>query len=137
MQKPAGFALAIIALHAAVVFVHGKAHAHLGIGLAHWQYTYVMAVIVVAPLLAGILLLARQAGAGGIALAVSMTGALLFGAYYHFVAGGADNVASVAASGWGAVFRWTSVLLALTETVGVWASVRVLRARSRTTAAHP
>ncbi len=131
MQKPASFALTIIAFHAVVALVHGKAHAHLGIGLSHWQYTYVMAVIVVAPLLAGILLLARQSGTGGILLAVSMAGALLFGAYYHFVAGGADNVASVAASGWGAVFRWTSVLLALTETAGVSVGVRVLRAHSR------
>ena len=136
MQKPAGFALATIALHAAVALVHGKAHAHLDIGLSHWQHTYVMAVVVVAPLLAGILLLARQSGAGGILLAVSMAGALLFGAYYHFVAGGADNVASVAASGWGAVFRWTSVLLALTEAVGVWAGLHALHARSRTTVAH-
>ena len=132
MQRPTGFALATIALHAAVVLAHGKAHPHLGIGLTPWQHIYVLAVIVVAPLFAGLLLLARQAWAGGILLAVSMAGALVFGAYYHFVAPGADNIASVVAEGWGVVFRWTSVLLALTELAGIWAGLRVLRPTHKT-----
>ena len=112
----------IIALHLLVSLVHGAAHNSLHIDLEPWQTVYILVVITIAPLLSGVLLW-RRARVGFLLLMCSMLGALIFGGYYHFIAAGIDNVASVGAHSWGQTFRVTAVLLALTEAAGVLTGV--------------
>jgi hypothetical protein len=107
-----------IALHFLVSLVHGAAHSSLRIDMEPWQTAYILLVITIAPLLSGFLLW-RRARIGFFLLLGSMLGALIFGGYYHFIAAGIDNVASVGAHSWGQTFQVTAVLLALTEAAGV------------------
>lgn len=52
-------------------------------------------------------------------LLLSMAGSLLFGGFYHFIAAGPDNVASLTTHPWTHTFQLTAWLLALTEAAGV------------------
>lgn len=112
----------IVALHFLVSLVHGAAHSSLHIDLELWQTVYILVVITIVPLVAGVLLW-RKARIGFLLLLCSMLGALVFGGYYHFIAAGIDNVASLGSHSWGPVFRVTAALLALTEAAGVLTGV--------------
>lgn len=108
----------IVALHFLVSLVHGAAHNSLHIDMELWQTVYILVVITIAPIVSGILLW-RKVRIGFLLLMCSMLGALIFGGYYHFIAAGIDNVASVGLHSWGPAFRVTAVLLALAEAAGV------------------
>lgn len=136
VKRRAGFdvkrlALVIVAAHLLVSILHGAAHSMLGVRLSTIQVWYVGLVITVAPLVAGLLLLLRRSlmETAAALLVISMTGALLFGAYSHFVAVSPDHILHLpgaAREGWATVFRVTAVLLAITEALGVWAGVHLL-----------
>jgi hypothetical protein len=83
----------------------------------------------VLPLVA-VVLLWRRSALGFPLLFGSMLGSLLFGAYYHFIAAGADNVASLPPHAWALPFQVTAVLLALTEAAGVVVGAVGLRSGS-------
>lgn len=112
----------IVVLHFLVAIVHSAAHINLHIDMNLWQSVYILLMIVLLPLVSGVLLW-RRMRIGFLILMCSMLGALLFGDYYHFIAAGIDNVASVGSHSWGPVFRVTAVLLALTEAAGVLTGV--------------
>jgi hypothetical protein len=133
--KEAGraFALAVILVHGIVNVLHGGAHAKLAIGLTSSQALFVIVIICALPLIAGALLFTRLRRAAGLLLASSMAGSLLFGVYYHFVFESGDHISHVAPGGWGAVFRGTAFLLAITEALGVWAGIRQWRVRGDAT----
>jgi hypothetical protein len=108
----------IVALHFVVSLVHGLAHNSLHIDMKLWENIYILTVITALPLVAGYLLWRRRRR-GFFVLVFSMTGSLVFGGYYHFIAAGADNVRSLGSHTWTLPFQVTAVLLALTETAGV------------------
>jgi hypothetical protein len=112
----------IIALHLLVSLVHGAAHSSLHIDMALWQTVYILVVITIVPLGSGVLLW-RRSRIGFLLLLGSMLGALIFGGYYHFIAAGIDNVATVGSHSWGPVFRVTAVLLGVTEAAGALTGV--------------
>lgn len=85
--------------------------------MSPWQNAYIFLVIVAAPVIAGILIW-RGTRVGFQLLAVSMLGSLLFGGYYHFIASGPDNVASLMDHTWSFPFQITAALLAVTEAAG-------------------
>ena len=87
-----------------------------------WQNVYILLVITLLPLLSGVLLWRRVSG-GFFLLASSMLGSLMFGSYYHFIAGGADNVALLGSHAWAKSFQFTAVMLAITEAAGVLAGL--------------
>jgi hypothetical protein len=119
--------IAVVLLHLLVNIAHGAAHTNLHIEMNAWQSVYILLVILVLPLVAAVLTW-RRSRLGFPLLLGSMLGALIFGAYYHFIAAGADNVASLAPHTWALPFQVTAVLLALTEAAGV--VVGVLGSRS-------
>jgi hypothetical protein len=121
-SRLANLGVTIVALHFIISMVHGAAHLDLHINLEAWQKVYVLVVISALPLVSGFLLWRRACG-GFLLLLLSMLGSLVFGGYYHFIATGVDNVASLGLHAWSAPFQLTAGLLAITEAAGVLTAV--------------
>jgi hypothetical protein len=130
MMNKAAATIAVLA-HLAVVLFHGRAHEDLRVGLNAWQNVYVLAVIVVAPLIAMLLVWTRLSRVGFWVLAVSMAGSLIFGAVYHYVIVSPDHVSHLPPGDAQGVFRMTAALLILTELFGVVAGLWALRQNNR------
>jgi hypothetical protein len=82
----------LVAIHLAVALWHGNAHTALAIALPPEKNAFVLIVIVIAPVLAASLMWTRYASAGLWMFFLSMLGALLFGAYHHFIMVSSDNI---------------------------------------------
>ncbi len=123
MKRIHVLAIAIVILHALIVIPHGMAHSHLQIQMNQWQNVYILLVINVLPLLAAILIWRRKR-IGFLILLFSMAGSFLFGGFYHFIAAGPDNVASLTAHPWTQTFQWTAILLAVSEATGFLVGIR-------------
>lgn len=111
--------IAVVLAHFVIVMLHGSAHTQLKVDLAPWQTAFVLIVIVVAPVLAGISILTRFSRFGFVLLAAAMGGALVFGVYFHFLAISPDHVSHLPAGDAQGTFRLTALLLAITEAVGL------------------
>jgi Na+/proline symporter len=124
------FALAIIIAHAAVGSLHAAAHQILGVEASPLQLLFIIAIIMLAPLVAALLLWKRVAATGALLLVASMAGSLIFGVFNHFVAISPDHVSHVAMMPqkfWALIFQITAALLALLEALGIWAGIRLLK----------
>jgi hypothetical protein len=82
----------LVIIHLAASFWHGDAHTKLAIGLPPEKNIFVYVVILIAPVVALILIWTRYSTIGLWVLALSMVGALLFGAYHHYVMVSPDNI---------------------------------------------
>jgi hypothetical protein len=82
----------LVAVHLLVTLWHGYAHTRLGVTLSPVQDAFVLLVIVLAPLVAGLLVWTRYRRIGVWVFFLSMLGSFLFGIYHHFVAVSADHV---------------------------------------------
>jgi hypothetical protein len=123
-----GFAIGIVVVHFVLNVVHGMAHARLAIGLNGFQNFFVAVVIVAAPLFAAYLIWKGNMRVGGALLTLSMAGALVFGAYYHFILPGPDHVTHInlpISLDMRDIFDVSAVLLALFECLGVLAGARI------------
>ena len=118
--------------HLIVVLLHGQAHTRLDVRLSNWQQLYVLAVIVLAPLVAFALSFTRYARDGLWLLLASMLGSLIFGACYHYLIISSDHVAHLPSGDARGLFRVTAVLLLITETFGVAVAAMALRTKSTT-----
>jgi hypothetical protein len=107
---------AVVLLHLAVTLVHGSAHAAAGVHLSPASLAFVLVVIEVGPVV-GLVWMRANPRSGARLIALTMTGALLFGLLNHFVIRGADHVDYVAASS-RAWFAATAALLVITEAAG-------------------
>jgi len=88
------------------------------VGLTAFGNLYVLVVITIAPLVAGVLLLTRWARQGARLLALSMLGSFVFGVWYHFLSATSDNVMEVHGP-WRSSFLWTAIALAIIEFAGM------------------
>ena len=118
--------IAVLA-HLVVNVLHGRAHENLAVGLSTWQNSYVITVILIAPLVAMLLLWTRYARPGLLVLVVSMAGSLIFGLIYHYVVVSPDHVAHLPPGDAQGLFQTTAVLLMLTELAGVVVGLLALR----------
>jgi hypothetical protein len=122
---------AVVLAHFVVVMLHGSAHTNLKVELAAWQTVFVLAVVVIAPLFAAILIWTRFSRFGFGLLALVMAGALAFGIYFHYLTISPDHVSHLPAGDAQGIFRLTALLLAITEviglTVGLWYARRGIR----------
>jgi cytochrome bd-type quinol oxidase subunit 2 len=125
---------AVVLAHFVVVLLHGSAHTKLKIDLATWQNVFVLIVIVVAPLVAGIIIWTRFSRFGFVLLAAAMGGALVFGAYFHYLAISPDHVSHLPAGDAQGAFRLTALLLAMTEAIGLTIGLVYSRRESRSAA---
>jgi hypothetical protein len=120
----------IVLAHLIVVVLHGNAHTDLQIQLDAWQKVFVMTVIVVAPLVAIVIVWTLYYRIGVLLLLVSMAGALVFGACYHYVISSPDHVSHLPPGDAQGLFRATALVLAVTELLGVVVAVGGLRRAS-------
>ena len=128
-------AFALILIHNFVVSaLHGWAHQAAMVTLDTFAYVYVLLVITLAPIFAGVLLFTRLRRAGALLLAISMFGSFVFGFWYHFLSATSDNVAHVQGP-WHSTFLWTAVALAVIELAGTFVGLWVYR-QSSTQSAH-
>ena len=118
--------IAVLA-HLAVNVLHGRAHEMLSVGLSPWQNTYVVVVILIAPLVAMLLLWTRYVRLGLLVLVISMAGSLIFGVIYHYVIVSSDHVSHLPPGDAQGLFRMTALLLILTELFGVVVGLWALR----------
>ena len=113
-------ALAVVAFHFVIVVLHSIAHQILPVQATPAQLAFIVPVIIVAPIVAGFMLLKFET-AGMLLLAASMLGSFVFGLYYHFIADTIDHVAHVTQMQpvlWSQMFQATSYLLAISEAAG-------------------
>jgi len=113
-------ALAVVAFHFVVLVLHSIAHQTLPVNATPAQLAFIVPVIIVAPVVAGSMLLKFEK-AGMILLTASMIGSFIFGVYYHFIADTIDHVAHVAHLQpvfWSQIFQATAYLLAISEIFG-------------------
>jgi hypothetical protein len=99
----------------------------LGVGLTSFQQFYVIAVILLAPLIALLLSWTRYARASLWLLLASMLGSLIFGACYHYIIVSSDHVAHLPPGDARGLFRVTALLLLITEAAGVVLAAIALR----------
>jgi len=121
------YATVVVLAHLVVNLVHGSAHQQLHIDLSSTQMLFVVAVILIGPLVALPLLWSRAQRLGFGLLALTMGGALIFGLYNHFVAAGPDHVSAQGTGQWGTTFVITAWLLLMAEAAGTYIGLRYSR----------
>jgi hypothetical protein len=133
-------ALGIVAFHFVVVVLHSVAHELLSVKASPAQLAFIFPVIVVAPVVAGFMLL-KSEKFGTVLLTASMIGSFVFGVYYHFIAETIDHVAHVARLEppfWSQMFLATSYLLAISEMLGAAVGlISLLRAATTQNRGNP
>jgi hypothetical protein len=92
MRHTAPTITALAALHLAATAWHGNAHTQLAIALPPAKNAFVLAVIVIGPILAAALIWSRHVRVALWAFFFSMLAAFLFGAYHHYVMVSPDNI---------------------------------------------
>ncbi len=112
--------------HLLVNILHGTAHLKLHIELGPVAIFFVIAVIIVCPLLAAVLLWTSRQRLGFVLLVLSMASSLAFGLYHHFLAMGPDHVGQQASGPWAMAFAITACLLFLTEAAGTYIGLHFL-----------
>lgn len=91
------FAIAVlVVIHFAVALWHGNAHTVLAIALPPAKTAFVVIVILIAPLVAASVLWTRYVMVGVWLFFLSMLGALIFGAYHHYILISPDNIGHLA-----------------------------------------
>jgi hypothetical protein len=126
-----GLLILVVLAHLAVTVLHGRAHAGAAVAMSTTANLFIVAVIVVAPLLGAVLLWFFSTQAGAWLLALSLGASFIFGVVNHFILESPDHVARIA-NDWKGLFTATAVLVALTEALGSGLAFwRVAHARVR------
>jgi hypothetical protein len=127
MSRAAKYATAIVvAMHLLINVVHGVAHRELHVGLSPSGSIFVIAVVLILPLVAMALVWTTKKRIGLILLSLSMFGSLLFGFYHHFLVASPDHVRLQPASAWGIAFVLTAYGLLITEAIGAYVGIHFL-----------
>ena len=128
----------LIVVHLLLVVLHAVAHQMLEVNPTPVQLSFIVAVIMSAPVIAGVLL-RKYEKSGAVLLAMSMFGAFLFGVYNHFVGHSIDHVAEVAHLQpriWSTIFQSTAVGLATSEAAGSLLGIWLLSVRQTKLETH-
>jgi hypothetical protein len=126
VSRAVKYTTAIVVAHLLVNIVHGVAHRELHVGLSTIGSVFVVAVVLILPLAAMVLVCAAQKRLGLILLSLSMLASLLFGLYHHFLVISPDDVHSQPASPWGIAFIVTAYGLLITEAIGAYVGFHLL-----------
>jgi len=96
------------------------------VGLSPSGSIFVIAVVLILPLVAMALVWTTKKRIGLILLSLSMFGSLLFGFYHHFLVASPDHVRLQPASAWGIAFVLTAYGLLITEAIGAYVGIHFL-----------
>lgn len=118
MRKVALYGTLAAVLATIAHILHGISHVEHQVPLAAWQWAYVIFVVFLTPVVAAMLLWTRMRRVGAWLLLASMAGALVFGLVFHFLVAGPDNVFTLNPGAAREAFRFSAVLVALTEVLG-------------------
>jgi hypothetical protein len=125
MCKVALYGTLAVVLATLAHVLHGISHVEHQVPLVAWQWAYVIFVVFLAPVVAAMLLWTRMQRVGAWLLLASMVGALDFGLVFHFLVSGPDNVFTLNPGAAREAFRFSAVLVALSEAfgcvAGIWA----------------
>jgi hypothetical protein len=89
----------LVVVHLAATLWHGDAHTRLAIDLPPAKTAFVFVVILIAPIVAASLVWSRYVSIALWVFFLSMLGALLFGAYHHYVMVSPDNIGHLPEAG--------------------------------------
>jgi hypothetical protein len=126
VSRATKYTTAIVVAHLLVNVVHGVAHRELHVGLSPSGSVFVVAVVLILPLVAMALVCTAKKRLGLILLSLSMLASLLFGLYHHFLVISPDHVHSQPASPWGIAFVLTAYGLLITEAIGAYVGIHFL-----------
>jgi len=130
MKLIAVVATVLIVLRQLIATLQGQAHDRLAVALSPWQQSFVISVIVAAPVVALVLYWTPWARWGALILWTSMLAGMLFGIYFHFIAESNDHVSHLPEGDAQSLFVATAILLVPAELAaaafGFW-SWRTLR----------
>ena len=121
-------AYVIIIVHLLLVILHATAHQRLNVDPSTLQLSFIVTVIMAAPVVAG-LLMPKFEVLGSVLFTLSMAGSFIFGFYNHFIGRSIDHVAEVShlqPEIWSTIFQLSAGGLALAEAVGTIAGVWLL-----------
>jgi len=114
-----------MAAHTVITTLHTVAHMQLEVFLNLWQNAYVLVVILIGPIAAGIALWTKHQRIGAWGVLLTMTGSLLFAGFFHFVHISEDHVAYLPDGPGQLLFQVTAVATAIVNAagipIGIWA----------------
>ena len=131
MSRSAKYVTVIVIAHLGVNIAHGLAHRELHVGLPRSGSIFVIAVVLILPLVAAALVWTAERRIGFILLSLSMFASFLFGLDHHFLTLSADHVRLQPSSSWGITFVVTAYLLLITEAIGTYVGVHSLRIENK------
>jgi hypothetical protein len=118
----------VVLTHLGLSMIHGVTHLEAHVLLSSAAMLFVIAVILVGPVLGLIVQRFASARVGAWLITTTLAAAMIFGLVNHFVLSGPDHVMHVAPP-WRMAFASTAALLLLTETFGsslaLWRAIRV------------
>ena len=126
MRKVALYGTLAAVLATIAHVLHGISHVEHQVPLAAWQWAYVIFVVFLTPVVAAMLLWTRLRRVGAWLFLASMAGALIFGLAFHFLVSGPDNVFTLNPGAAREAFRFSAVLVALSEALGCVAGIWAL-----------
>lgn len=118
---------AAVGVHLLISIVHGRAHDGGHVALTPGQSLFVYGVILAGPLV-GLFTSFANPRLGGLIVAATMFGSLVFGLVNHFIIVSPDHVSQVVAE-WRPLFTASAVLLLASESAGVVAGLRSAKGR--------
>jgi hypothetical protein len=107
----------LVIVHVVATLVHAAAHGVLGITPSPVESAFIVALIVVLPVVMLPFAL-RGSRAAMAVLTLAFAAAWLYGTVNHFIIEGADHVSGLDHGGWPAIFTVTGVLLLILEAAG-------------------
>ncbi|MGE5243615.1 MAG: hypothetical protein ACM3SQ_05270 [Betaproteobacteria bacterium] len=119
-----------VLVHLGISIVHGMAHTRANVVLSSMSMLFVVAVILIGPIVGLILQRAWLPRGGAWIVALTLAGAFVFGLANHFLIEGGDHVTHVPGP-WRMLFGVTAALLAVTEALGSALAVWCAAARKR------
>ena len=126
-MKVAQYVTAIVFFHVIVHGLHGLAHLEIPVPLSPFQSMFIGVVILLFPIVAAILLWTPFNRIGNWLLISSMTGAILFGVYNHFIVISPDHISHVSLIGWGLLFQITAIFTLIVDGFGCWIGIWALK----------
>jgi hypothetical protein len=124
----------LVVMNFVIVVIHSAAHFALGIVPGFADSAFIIAVIVVGPLIP-LRFLPSGSRSSVVALAALLLASFVYGVSNHFILAGADHIAIDPSSPWTLVFVATAILLAALEPAGAAIAVVVAWRAFRTPSA--